>query len=269
MSEQNRYQRIIEHVFLQKFRKGASEVRFNRGDIEAATKALGLPPVKNLGDLIYTFRYRAELPEAVRAKCPAGNEWRIVPDGTARYRFKSALPVHILPNPRLAEIKVPNATPAIIEMYALSDEQALLAKVRYNRLIDVFTGIVCYPLQSHLRTTVQAMGQIETDELYVGLDRHGAHYVIPVQAKGGRDRMSAVQIEQDIRMCAEKFDKLICRPIGAQFMEPDLIALFELGFDPKRDSIVIVEERHYRLVPRNEMSSEDLDLYRRQSARLR
>ncbi len=28
-----------------------------------------------------------------------------------------------------------------IEMYALSDEQALLAKLRYNRLLDVFTGV--------------------------------------------------------------------------------------------------------------------------------
>ncbi len=31
-----------------------------------------------------------------------------------------------------------DATPGIIELYAFSDEQALLAKLRYNRLVDIF-----------------------------------------------------------------------------------------------------------------------------------
>ena len=69
-------------------------------------------------------------------------------------------------------------------MYAFNDEQALLARVRYNRLIDVFLGIACYSLQNHFRTTVSGIGQVETDEVYVGVDKSGAHYVVPVQAKG-------------------------------------------------------------------------------------
>ena len=46
----------------------------------------------------------------------------------------------------------PDSTPGVIS-YALSDEQSLLATVRYNRLIDVFTGLTCYSLQNHLRTS--------------------------------------------------------------------------------------------------------------------
>ena len=69
----------------------------------------------------------------------------------------------------------------------MSDEQALLARVRYNRLVDIFLGIACYSLQNHLRTTASNMGQVETDELYVGVDRRGSHYVVPIQAKGGKD----------------------------------------------------------------------------------
>lgn len=65
----------------------------------------------------------------------------------------------------LAETKIPDSTPGIIAKYALNDEQALLAKVRYNRLIDIFTGVACYSLQSHLRTTVPKIGQVETDEI--------------------------------------------------------------------------------------------------------
>lgn len=64
--------------------------------------------------------------------------------------------------------KVPDATPGIVAKYAFNDEQALLAKVRYNRLVDIFTGVTCYSLQNHLRTTVSEIGQVETDEIYVG-----------------------------------------------------------------------------------------------------
>ena len=33
---------------------------------------------------------------------------------------------------------------------------------------------------------LDGIGQIETDEVYVGVDKQGAHYVSPVQAKAGR-----------------------------------------------------------------------------------
>ncbi len=32
----------------------------------------------------------------------------------------------------------------------------------------------------HLRTIVKGVGQIEIDDLYIGLDKYGCHYVIPV-----------------------------------------------------------------------------------------
>lgn len=160
----------------------------------------------------------------------------------------------------MAETKVPDSTPGVISMYALNDEQALLAKLRYNRLIDIFTGVACYSLQSHLRTTVPQLGQVETDEIYIGVDKRGAHYVFPVQAKGGNDVLSVVQIEQDIAVCADKFASLICRPIGAQFMEQDLIALFE--FEQGKEGISITSEKHYRLVPGEEVTLDDLKTYR-------
>lgn len=111
----------------------------------------------------------------------------------------------IEPSKLLAETKILDATPGIIARYAISDEQGLLARLRYNRLIDIFTGVTCYSLQNHLRTSVNGIGQVETDELYIGVDRRGAHYVFPVQAKGGSDKLGIVQIEQDFAMCAQKF----------------------------------------------------------------
>ena len=58
--------------------------------------------------------------------------------------------------------------------HALSEEQALLAKVRVNRLIDILTGLTAYSLQNHLRSTVGG-NQLEVDELYVAVAKTGAH----------------------------------------------------------------------------------------------
>jgi len=108
-----------------------------------------------------------------------------------------------------------------------------------------------------------AGAQLETDELYIGIDRRGAHYVFPVQAKGGKDRLSIVQIEQDFAMCAAKFPGLICRPIGAQFMSDQLIALFEL--EETERGVAKSSEKHYRLVPSDSLSDDDLAKYRNRS----
>ena len=262
MTERNRYEQIIEHIFFSYYTEGATELSFSREDIVQAAEALGIKLPKNLGDVIYSFRYRTALPESVRAKAPIGKEWIIQPAGKAQYRFVAtdAALARIVPNQMLAETKVPDATPGVIAMYALSDEQSLLAKLRYNRLVDIFTGVTCYSLQNHLRTTVPNIGQVETDEIYVGLDRRGSHYVFPVQAKGGSDQLSIVQIEQDYAMCTDKFPSLICRPLAAQFIQDDLIALFE--FERSKSGVALVSEKHYRLVPPEEVTSDDLDTYR-------
>ena len=259
--ETNRYGRILEHIFAKKYRKGATTVEFEREDIVRAAEALGIELPKNLGDLIYSFRYRAELPSSIIKKAPPGRVWLIRPTGRSRYAFAAVVgaTTTIKPNAVLAETKVPDATPGIIGMYALNDEQALLAVLRYNRLIDVFTGVTCYSLQSHLRTTVRDMGQVETDEIYVGVDRRGAHFVVPVQAKGGSDSISLVQIEQDLAMCKQKFSGALCRAVAAQFMDDNLIALFE--FEPSDDGIRIVSERHYRLTPGEELTGTEISAY--------
>jgi hypothetical protein len=259
MKKTNRYIRIIEKIFLDRYVDGMREVAFEREEIERVAKQLKIKLPKNLGDLIYTFRYRSGMPVAILEKAPAGESWIIRPAGKSRYCFALSKRPNIKPNDALVGIKIPNATPGIIEMYALSDEQALLAKLRYNRLIDIFSGVTCYSLQNHLRTQVVELGQVETDEMYVGVDHKGAHYVFPVQAKGGKDQLNVVQIEQDFAMCNKKFPSLICRPIGSQFMESDLIALFE--FVMTDEGVAVTQEKHYRLVPADQLTPEELKMY--------
>lgn len=255
----NRYAQLIETIFAERYRSGMERIEFERIDIENAADRLGIALPKNIGDVIYSVRYRTSMPEYIAARQPAGMEWIIEGNGRSKYVFHLVKINRILPNSSLLSIKIPDSTPQIITKYALSDEQALLAKVRYNRLLDVFLGIATYSLQNHLRTTVKGIGQIEIDEIYVGVDHLGRQYIMPVQAKGGADQLSIVQARQDMLCCAKKYPSLICRSISAQFMKDDLIALFELGNEG--DEIKIVDERHYLLVPAEEISKEDLERY--------
>jgi hypothetical protein len=64
-------------------------------------------------------------------------------------------------------------------------------------------------------------------------------------------------------MCAAKFPGLVCRPIAAQFMDENLIALFEL--EPTEKGIKVSTERHYRLVRPEELTPEELEKYRTRS----
>ncbi|MFZ0913079.1 MAG: DNA methyltransferase [Candidatus Korobacteraceae bacterium] len=263
MNQKNVYTAMIERIFASKYKSGMREVDFERGELARVAEELKVELPKNLGDLIYSFRYRAALPESIQAKAGEGETWIIRPTGRGRYRFVLVRNRPIAPNENMALTKVPDATPGVVAKYALSDEQALLAKLRYNRLVDIFTGVACYSLQNHLRTTAPNIGQVETDEVYIGVDKKGAQYVFPIQAKGGTDKLSIVQIEQDVAVCATKFPALICRPIGAQFMTEGVIALFE--FEESEDGIVISAEKHYKLVPPEEVTDSDLARYRERS----
>lgn len=71
---QGAYAQIIEHIFLRKYTTGALTVAFERDDINRAAAALHLSPPSNVGDAVYTFRYRRQLPPLIRAKAPEGFE---------------------------------------------------------------------------------------------------------------------------------------------------------------------------------------------------
>jgi hypothetical protein len=253
------YSKIIERIFFSKFQPGMKSVAFKREGIETTAKKLRIPLPKNFGDLIYSFRYRAPLPDSIQSHAGEGETWIIRAAGIAKYEFALVPDVPLLPNENMIAIKVPDATPGIITKYAFNDEQALLARVRYNRLVDIFLGITCYSLQNHLRTTVPNMGQVEIDELYIGLDKKGAHYIVPIQAKGGADRLGLVQIEQDLAVCAHRFPHVTCRALAAQFMKDGVIALFEFSESDGRIGISV--EKHYKLVPPEDVTDSDLKEY--------
>lgn len=260
VGRENRYQKLAGWVFSKHYGKGDTRVEWCREELAEAAVELGIELPKNLGDVVYSMRYRTKLPSVISDNAPEGYEWIIRSIGRSQYAF-DLIPaqVRIRPNLSLEVIKIPDSTPEIISASALGDEQALLALVRYNRLIDVFLGVASYSLQNHLRTTAKGIGQVEVDELYVAVDRHGRQFILPVQAKGGNDEIGITQTEQDMAVCAEKWPHMICRPISAQFGVDGRIALFELALQD--DQVRVRRELHYRLLPAGEIGPKDLQSY--------
>jgi len=219
-----RYIRVMRQLFERHLKKSATSFEWQRREVDEIARELGFAALKNIGDAIYSIRHaREELPDEIRRLAPRGKHWLLLPNGKGSYKFVLGTANIIEPDFRPA-IKIPDATPQIVGRYALGDEQAVLARVRYNRLIDIFLAITSSALQSHFRTTVAAFkkSQIETDELYVAVDLNGAQYIVPVQAKGADENVGAVQAIQDVYCCREKFPGLVCRAVAAKTVEIDL-----------------------------------------------
>ena len=253
----SKYDSIIKSIFLERYVEGATSIPFERDTLAKKSLELGISLPKNLGDIVYTYKYRNHLPKEIIQTAPEGHYWRLRNVGIGQYEFILAFGIEFEePDPILVSIKIPDGTPSIVKKYSISDEQALLAIVRYNRLIDIFLGITCYSLQNHLRTTVNGIGQIETDEIYVGIDKTGRQFIIPVQAKGGKDKLGISQIEQDLELCKQKYPELICRSIACQFISRDIVAMFEFSIEDEQ--IVKLHERHYRIVDASQITPEEL-----------
>jgi hypothetical protein len=250
----NKYDRIIQKVFFDNYKKGLKRVPFSREELAAASDALGIPRIKNLGDIPYSYRFRKELPETITEAAPGNKEWIIIGTGIASYEFRLASPAKIRPSINLKRVKIPDATPEILKKYSAgTDEQALLSKIRYNRLVDIFLGITCYSIQNHLRTTVNGIGQIEVDEIYIGVNSKGVHFSIPCQAKSPGDSFGIVQAMQDIALVKQTYPSTVCRPLVLQFLSESDVAIAEVDVveEDEEFRLLIVDERHYSLVPKS------------------
>ncbi len=258
---QNRHRKLLDDIFFTHYKKGQTELSFLKEDIVTTAARLDVLIPKNVPDMIYEFRSRGGKSQRIVDTEPKGFLWIIRGAGKGKYKFALVKYFSFAPQKGAVETKLPDATPGVIVRYAWDDEQAVLAKIRFNRLIDIFTGLTCYSLQSHFKTSDPDVGQFETDEIYIGIDKRGVHYVIPVEAKGEKDELGIVQIENNFSIGRKpKFKGLICKPIGAQFSKNGPIVLQEFAMID--NEIRLASEKHYRLVPPNELSIDELEEYK-------
>jgi len=271
--EDNRYVTVMKRLFAERFKEGSVGFEWERSDLDRLATECGITAVKNLGDNVYSIRHgREDLPEEIRALAPHGKSWLLLPNGKSSYRFVLTDRAFLDPDEAKRPIKIPDSTPQIVARYAKQDEQAVLARIRYCRLVDIFMGLASYQLQSHMRTTMAHFGgaQTELDEIYVGVDSSGTQFVIPIQAKSEGERIGAIQIITDHYTCLEKFPKMIARTLAAKtirkrhiegFGEVFTIALVEGAVD-KDYNVTKVKEEHFELLPASMISDEELAEYR-------
>ena len=121
----NRYSAIIGKIFKNHYRAGKTQFQFSRSEFVEIARSLNIALPKNLGDTIYSFRFRTALPPEIVATAPKGMEWGIELAGKGEYRFKLGKLIRIVPRADLIAVKVPDATPEIITAYALAPSRFL------------------------------------------------------------------------------------------------------------------------------------------------
>ncbi len=240
----NAYDRLLTALFKQHWKSGAVDVPFTKDDLIEKAQSLGVK-VKNLPDVLYTYRNRRPFPHAILAK---GN-WVIASRGPGRYAFEKVAGAAIIEVPhKLKRYNIPYAVPEIVARNIANDEQGLLTVVRYNRLLDVFTGVACFHLQTHIQTHVPKHGQVQIDDLYVGVDKNGAGYVLPVEAKDSGESLGIDKVVALTLFAQHKFPNLVCRPMAVIRQAPDEIACIEFEPAVELKSVSLMEMRCYRLL---------------------
>lgn len=249
----NKYKKIFAAIFEEKFataERRPVDLTFTTGDIARWQKELKLEG-GNPYDLKYNAKGRGALPPEVQATAPAGQEWRIKSVGTGQYVFRLAgTGTGIFEvDPHAVTVKIPDSLPTMVERYARDDEQALLARIRYNDLVNIFVGLNTYSLQSHWKTSIKGTGSVEVDEVYVGLDRNGTHFVIPVEAKGREksEKLTADQLITNYRACINAFPDIEVISLAAKVIDDYKIAMFRFDVDVDTETVEKVFERHYIL----------------------
>lgn len=240
----NAYGAVISGVFRKRWRRGLQDVPFTKDDLIAEADSLGIK-VKNVADILYTFRSRREMPAELLEK---GN-WVIESRGPGKYSF-----VHftgsktILIDPHLKVYPIPYAVPEIVAANLATDEQGLLTVVRYNRVLDVFTGIACFHLQSHVRTQIAGHGQVEVDDLYVGVNKDGEGFVLPVEGKDAGEPLGVDKAVSLTLFAKAKHPKLRCRPIAVIREAENQITCVEFEPAESLPRVSVLDIRRYRLI---------------------
>lgn len=252
-----RYDEVVIEIFRRHDGASKDEFEFERSELSEIYAARFDEPLGNPGDVPYTYRSgRRELPSEIAS---TGN-WIIEPRGKGRYAFKqvSRSPYVVCP-PHLKRIGILDATPDIVLKYGGRDEQGLLTKIRYNRLIDIFLSLTAYHLQGHVRAYVSNSGQVEIDDLYLGVDTDGTQYVIPVEAKTADETLGIVQVVSLNAFAWENYPELTLRSVAVKSCSDGSIFFMEFNNSLDHEDIEVVQYKRYQLI-RDEALAKQLGL---------
>lgn len=245
--EKKLYDQVIIEMFRRVYKPGADVLPFTKDELVQVCQELSIV-INNVPDVPYHYRTgRSDMPNEI---LDTGN-WVIEGAGKGKYTFvklKRSPYIHIPDDLYVTEI--PEATPDIVLKYGGIDEQAILTRIRYNRLVDTFLSVTAYHLQGHVRSSVQGIGQVEVDDLYLGVDTDGRWYVIPIEAKsvGPKERLGVIQIRQMILFAKQNYSDLILRPVGIKPLDDGSYVFLEFDDKEELEAISVKRYARYKLV---------------------
>lgn len=246
MAKEAKAERILLRIIEKKAEPSSTEIEFTATDIIKTAAELGLS-YGNPHDLVYYFRRRKGFPESLLER--GFNELKTV--GKGRFLLvKSTVPPAITFPQDIAITKIPDATPQIVYERCGGNEQALLTRVRYSRLVDCFTGLSCWHLQGHYRTTVEGGFQIEIDEFYLGCNLDGTWFGIPIEAKTKRERggIGRDQVTAMVKFCLESHPDLKCVPLVIKELDDGTILFLQMTTATRPEKVSIVNVRRYEII---------------------
>jgi len=196
-----KYEPVIKRVFEKKAEEYGTEeeIPFRRSDIDDAMDELGIS-IGNVPDVPYAYRSRRPLPDEITQY---GYTAIVIDDSREgsdpTYTFTKT--EQLIPVPDVVDETHRTSSAALpdpVRSYIGKDEQGALTQVRYAGLLDDFTGLDCYHLQSHLRMRVKGR-EAELDDLYVGVDPDDDHHALAVEAKGAGETLNRNQLIRNTR----------------------------------------------------------------------
>lgn len=243
----SKYDEVILEIFNRHYKEGAEKLVFQKDELVEACKEHNIT-VRNIPDIIYTFRARRNLPALILAT----GHWAICPAGRGAYEFRllSNPPHFDIPFRDYSPVNIYNSIPEVVEKYLREDEQSLLTLILYNRLVDIFTGITCFHIQNHYRSFVTDMGEVEVDAIYIGVNSAGTLYAIPVEAKsrGENEMIGRIQVSQMAQLIRQDFPELERRILAVKTLADNTIAVVEFSDHVEPDDFGIVSVNRYKLI---------------------
>lgn len=252
----SKYDRIVVYLF-RELTAGMTpysmpqEIEFSQEHVRVAMRravADGVidTEVANVPDIKYSYDARRAFPAEVEQCGPI--TWLQRGKGIYRLRRtrrKNLIDFAQLPEPAL-EIAIDQTTPFISALLG-NDEQALFTRVRNIDLLSTVLGFKAWPIQGHHRTSV-SYGQIEIDEVQAGIDRDGAHTIVPISGKGGQDKLSWSQALNLNTYALEKppMPGLKVRSIGLWRDYLNTVWIVEFSPHTDIDQIEIVNVRRFK-----------------------
>jgi len=131
-------------------------------------------------------------------------------------------------------------------------------------LVDIFLRVTAYSLQTNpfvprCRESVRSRSTSCTSRFR----NTGQQFIVPVQAKGGNDQISAAQVAQDLSFADDVFHLSRRGWLQCSSRLSDVVVMFELAFQD--DDLKLVDEKQYVLVPACQVTDDDLSTMARSS----